>query len=277
MFILSLCIFSSCTPYQTTPHPPRKVDSLTVTQIDGRPYCSIISLSGRSSQWMIDSGASHSVIFENSSVLTDTSMSSSTSFQKNIHGVFGEQVTSMKYFKLNTQNNINLEGFAFPSKKTKAIHQSSGIIGLETLRNNHAHLYFMSDTLTWNTPPMKSAHILPLIEHPESRLFFLRTYIAGTTMHFLVDTGASRSILSMKTAKQIGIKASPSRAKVTGVHNQSQAANITPPLQLRFGISQNRITSRLFVTDLGHFKKNLQVGEAFEIHGIIGYDLLEAV
>ena len=100
--------------------------------------------------------------------------------------------------------------------------------------------------------------------------------VNGISEHWLLDTGANMSVVTVSFAKRLGVKPLPGYGQtssgVTGIENRLQVA-VLP--ELKFGSAEVHNAVLLILDD-----KNLDVGignSTYQIEAILGYPVLQAL
>ncbi|HEX8152195.1 MAG TPA: retropepsin-like aspartic protease [Thermoanaerobaculia bacterium] len=103
--------------------------------------------------------------------------------------------------------------------------------------------------------------------------FELDAAIDGTTLRFLLDTGASRTVLDAGAAMRLGLALESSEQRAGGVGTASHAVQLTTVGS--FSIGQVALGSRrVAVLDLSHVSASLTGHGGNAIDGAIGGDIL---
>jgi len=213
----------------------------------------------------------------------ETPLSTSQNTTSDPRRVFGAEKTKVTYFQYLTKNQLSFYGFSLSGTNTKAIQESAGIIGINTLKKNRAILSLADDSLHWHTRNNSRfqyfSNKIKFTPHPNANLYLINASVKGHSMHFLVDSGATRSILSTTSATLLRTELRRSSATITGVHNKSRSANITGTLQMYLKNTIRPVTKpipiRFFVTNLDQFSEKLDTDKGIKINGILGYDFLK--
>jgi len=103
--------------------------------------------------------------------------------------------------------------------------------------------------------------------------FELEAEINGQPARLLLDTGASRTVLSTPSAARLGLRTTPSAERAHGVGAGDHATETAVLDELRLGALRLReVTTWTF--DLGHVNRALEARGGGAIDGALGGDLL---
>jgi hypothetical protein len=129
------------------------------------------------------------------------------------------------------------------------------------------------DSLMKATPSQKfEAKLLPAGEH-----LLLRTQLNGQKAYFLIDTGASCSVLHTKAAKYFGYDITRNKGKSAGGTAGFGRSTPSPPIVINANleIGPHKINRAYLAKDLTSIRIFISKQTAFKIVGILGTDMLK--
>jgi len=97
--------------------------------------------------------------------------------------------------------------------------------------------------------------------------------VNGKKVSFIIDTGASSSMIDKKWADKLNLKLSKSNGKAAGYGSASFDLSIIKKLEIELGDKVFKI-SKAMCTDLSNVNKSLKRDGAKPIVGLIGADIL---
>lgn len=163
------------------------------------------------------------------------------------------------------------------STRRQSKNKCDGVLGLNFLIENRAILYLSEKYLSWKSPSIISFdhNVIPLKSHPSTGHLLLSCYVNNHPACFIIDSGASRSIIDMRAAIGMGLQLRATRSQLTGVNRSSSHVYRASNVIIQVHKSTKSIKAPLLVTDLSSLVRQvLEKSNEFPIVGILGYDLL---
>ena len=132
--------------------------------------------------------------------------------------------------------------------------------------------FYQVDSLkTANENPIKEVNLLPA-----GKYMLVKTRLNDKKAYFLVDTGASCSVLNTKSAKYFGFAISGKRGKNTGGTTSFGRSTQSTPVAINaiLEIGPHKINRAYLAKDLSSIKGFISRKTALQIAGILGTDML---
>jgi hypothetical protein len=251
---------------------------VTHLHIDHRPYAILKTPNKVGTKWLIDSGATQSILYEAKSNINNPDISIGSNSSKIIHGIFKSKPNTFDAFRYKMATAPQIKGYILSdSTRRQSKNRCDGVLGLNFLTENRAILYLPEKYLSWKSPPIISYdhNIIPLKSHPSTGHLLLLCYINNHPACFIIDSGASRSIIDMRAAIGMGLQLRATRSKLTGVNRSSSHVYRASNVIIQVHKSTKSIKAPLLVTDLSSLVRQvLDKSNEFPVVGILGYDLL---
>lgn len=246
-----------------------------------RPYIKSIQTKTQEGTWLIDSGATESVIHLNKNSPLKYTRSDYPIRNYNLYGMFKSKTVSLSGFRVSSLNLPDITGLILPEKRFYKANNANGILGLSFLRENKSILYMPSKFLGWGntTPHTKKFQAIKLSVRPGSGHLLLNCKINKQPLCFIIDTGASRSLIDYRSAKRAALSLKHTNKKISGIWGRPSKASKTAITSIHINSEQNipPLTERFFVTDLSQIIGDLtSSGIAEPVDGIIGYEILSS-
>lgn len=289
--IACLWLLSSCSPTSVKNHPTHgKIippsngnhsSRIIYKATDHRPYIITKHHEQQSLRWLIDSGASESIIFSSTRPSTDSGILINDSpATSHIHGLFGSKNIPLKPFRLKPYNTPIISGFILPLNANDHDQKADGIIGVSTLTKNHASLDIKHKYLIWNNHVHleNKSHLIKLTRHPKTGHLILSTRynsITSPTLHFIIDTGASHSVITYQTARKLNIDFKATSQRLSGVYNSQGGVSLIKKSTLIINEQKHIHIRNMLVANLPSIQQKLNHEKTKPIAGILGYPFLK--
>lgn len=249
---------------------------------DRRPFIKCEHKDRSQSVWLIDSGATESILYQEKGHLNPHAQTSKPSLKHNVHGMFKSAgATNLYKFRYSSVNIPPITGFILPKNRNLSRHKINGILGLRFLTQNKVILNFPDKLLTWNKAPTKkrSSHYIKLEKHQGSGHSMINCKVNGHTLRFIIDTGASQSLINYKSARDANIGFRSTTQTLSGA--MSSASNVAKSKTLTLSINTNKNTlhlrERFLITNLSAMLTQLSPYQTqLSVDGILGYDILSS-
>lgn len=108
----------------------------------------------------------------------------------------------------------------------------------------------------------------------KSNHFEMRATINGVKGRFILDTGASNTLIDQQLGEEFKLKIKKADVKVTGAGATDMDSQISTANHLKIGKWSNR-RSMIVLFNLTHVNTGLAVNDVEPIQGIIGTDVLK--
>ena len=272
VLLTPLMLLTCCST--SAPLPPN-TSEVSYLATDRRPFLKTGKNGEGRLLWLIDSGATQSFLFTDGSRLPDSVTLGKKTRSTQIHGLTTMRKISSSRFRIVGQNHPPITGYTHGKKESLRPIRFHGVIGLNTLKKEHAVLSIAQKQLAWqqhHSAANTSAGIR-LQTHPASGHLILDGLIDGHAVRLIVDTGAARSMISFRTATKLGLKLRSSRKSISGVYHKVVAMGRTKNVKLSIPSSGNTYSTEFTVTDLTNITNAKRLKD---IDGLIGYDFLQS-
>ena len=286
-----LWILSSCSATSVKNHPTlgaiippsngSQSSKIIYKATDHRPYIITKHPEQSSRRWLIDSGASESIIFASPRTSTDRGiLINDSSATSHIHGLFSSKNVHLKSFRLKTENSLIISGFILPLNANNHHQKTDGIIGISTLTKNDASLDIQHKYLRWNdhTQPLNPSHVIRLTRHPKTGHLILSTRynsITSPTLHFIIDTGASHSVITYQTARKLNIDFKATSQRLSGIYNSQGGISLIKKSTFIINEQKHIQIRNMLVADIPSIQGKLNHEETEPIAGVLGYPFLK--
>ena len=248
---------------------------VTRSRTDYRPIATTQHQHNVQLKWLIDSGASETILFldrvkNNPDVLLGPSQ------HYRIHGISGSKNKSLQSFSLPSNSMPTISGIAISSKNTAPHHHVNGILGINFLSKHQAILLISDKMLIWgNRAKSVDAQSIKLTIHPKTKHLILTAYYNAQPLYFIVDTGAKRSLLSLHSAKRLGLHYTSTPESVSGFNGNLLNTSRINKLSLDIPHSKSVKLNNVLVVEFRNMQSQLPSLRSHSIDGLIGYDFLK--
>lgn len=271
-----LTIKSTKRPQETQPVHDRHFSKIIYPAADRRPYVETKNAQLGKMRWLVDSGATHSVIFDNGKKSLEAIITKSSESKNNVHGMFSTESKKLSLFSYRAEGVPTLTGYTMDPHGQQLRSRADGILGMNSLQLHDAVMLPRQKLLLWNS---RGTHFgkgakINLRRHSKSSHLIATVYHGVHTLYLIVDTGASKSVISADSSQKIQSAYKSRVIRLSGVH-QSRSNNMRiNKLKIRFTPSETAIKADFIVTDLSNLRKSLNSTNDVHIDGVLGYDLL---
>lgn len=254
----------------------RHVSKIIYPAADRRPYIETTHAQLGKMRWLVDSGATHSIIFDHGKKPMDTIITKNLSSSNHVHGMFITKSKKLSLFYYQADGIPTLTGYVMEPQTQKLHSRADGIMGMNSLRLYNTVMLPRQKILLWNS---HKTHVgagakINLRQHAKSGHLIATLQHGVHDLHLILDTGASKSVIDYSSAKKIKSAYKARAIRLSGAH-QSRTNNLSiSKLKIRFAPSQPVIAADFVVTDLSNLRKNLNSTHDLPIDGILGYDLI---
>jgi len=284
---LTVLLSSGCVTQKSTPalqeHQPandRHFSKIFHPAADRRPYVETKNNELGKTRWLVDSGATHSVIFDRGEKSLTSIITGNTEFKNNVHGMFSTESKNLSLFSYPASSPSvgvpTITGYTMSPGGGQLNHRADGILGMNSLEQHDAILLPRQKLLLWNA---RNTHFqnmpkINLRRHSKSGHLLATVYHDNHTLHLILDTGASKSVISYVSAQKIKSASSSRVVRLSGVHQSRSNKMSVKKLKIRLNPSQSEIKAGFIVSDLSNLRKRLNSATDVQIDGILGYDVI---
>lgn len=287
LILPTVLLFSGCV---TQKHPPplwelqptlgRHFSKIFHPAADRRPYLESKNSQLRKMRWLVDSGATHSVIFDSGKKSLEAIITGNAEATNNVHGMFSTERKKLSLFSYQASPQgdgiPDITGYTLSPRNQQLSSRADGILGIHSLKLHDAIMFPRQKTLLWNA---RRTHIqnttkVNLRRHSKSGHLMATVYHGNHALHLILDTGASKSIISYASAQKIKSSSSSRMMRLHGVHQSRSNKMSVKKLKIRLKPSQPEINAGFIVSDLSNLRKDLNSNNDNQIDGILGYDII---
>jgi len=226
--------------------------------------------------WLVDSGASQSVVVGSRATLQSRGIEIGDSHHGNVHGMFHSQRSSVPSFRYHAPPTPEIRGYVLGHTSFPRLLKTEGIIGVNTLTQNRAIMLLSEKQLLWHRQGVGNAGgtRIKINRHPTTGLFVLHCRINEHPATLLVDTGASRSILAYSNARRFKLALKQTTLSLHGIQRSQHSVFRIKKLTLMTSRGVPIHSGEFLATDLSSIRKRLAAEGNLRIDGILGYDWL---